>query len=321
MALRGARSCDIETRLHRIRSLKASAERWRPLESGCIPPPSISSRAELHTRLDCCLLEIFIGRPFILVHLDNPSGYDIQRGQVNENVPAASAHRDKSPIQPSADQEALVQDCISAAKAAIEICHFMQTGVMGLTRSSYIEYSSCRAALLVLIAYSISCRTNQFSEMLQRGFDAIREMALTGDSARSEISLLETLEAALHHLHTFDSDSQSPSADDTHALRGDYDGFVRWYESQKSSGESSTNARHPTTEETSTQHAHSRISRSNNHGSGMTATVQTEVPSIDQWSGFDLRSTGQEAEFFNHDFSLIDTLENDMLDSLLWIPD
>lgn len=240
MALRGARACDVGAQLHRLTRLKANVKHWGPSASSCTPPLSASSRAELHARLDYCLLEMFIGRPFILVHRSNPSGYDAQSGQGTDNHTPASARQNRSPIQPNADQEALVQDCIVAAKAAIEMCHFMQIGELGLTRSSYIEYSSCRAALLVLIAYSISYQTNQFSGMLQRGFAAIREMALTGDSARSEISLLETLEAALHHLHTFDSDSQNASVGETNAIRDDYDGFVQWYESQKSSSESST---------------------------------------------------------------------------------
>ena len=235
---------------------------------------------------------MFIGRTFILVHRSNPSGYDAQSGQGTDNDTPAFARQNRSPNQLNADQEGLVQDCIVAAKAAIEMCHFMQTGELGLTRSSYIEYSSCRAALLVLIAYSISYQTNQFSGMLQRGFAAIREMAFTGDSARSEISLLETLEAALHHLHTFDSDSQNASVGGINAIRDDYDGFVQWYESQKSSGESSTNARHLSTEETAPQHAQYHMPRSNEHGSGMTATAQHEVPAVDQWPGFDLHSTG-----------------------------
>lgn len=264
---------------------------------------------------------MFIGRPFVLVHRENLGGQDVQREQGIANGSPASTHQHQSPIQPAVDQEALVQDCISAAKAAIEICHAMQTGDMGLTRSSYIEYSSCRAALLVLIAYSISYRTNQFSGMLQRGFEAIREMALTGDSARSEISLLETLEAALHHLRIFDIDDQSASTADPHAIRDDYDGFVRWYKSQKSTGGSGSNERHGVTEGALTQPEHSDVMRSDCLGSDTMVSAHNETSFDDQWPGFDLQSTVHDAVLFDSDFSQNDALEKDLLDSLLWIPD
>lgn len=253
-----------------------------------------------------------------MVHRENPSGHDLLRGQGTANGSPTSG---QSPIPPAADQEALVQDCISAAKAAIEMCHAMQTGYIGLTRASYIEYSSCRAALLVLIAYSISYRTNQYSGCLQRGFDAIREMALTGDSARSEISLLETLEAALYHLRIFDSDDQNASNADPHAIRDDYDGFVQWYKSRKSSGESSTNPSHGMIEERSTQPAPSDITANNWRGFHSMNTSDNEALFDDQWSGFDPQSAGQDAMFFDPNFSHNDALEKDLLDSLLWIPD
>lgn len=101
---------------------------------------------------------------------------------------------------------------------------------MGLAKSSYTEYSSCRASLLVLIAYSICYRTNQFSDTLRRGLNAIREMASVGDSARSEVSLLEALESALHRLHVFDTVAdQTATTAVVDSEQGGYEGFVHWY--------------------------------------------------------------------------------------------
>jgi hypothetical protein len=264
----------------------------------------------MHTRLDCCLLEMFIGRPFILVHRHSQEGH-----------PTIS--------QPN-DQEHLVQDCVLAAEEAIDLCHAMQTGELGLTRSSYVEYSSCRAALLVLIAYSIFYRTNQFSARLQRGLDAIREMALTGDSARSEISLLETLEAALHHLHVFDRASEASVAGNVNAerdaIRDDYEGFVKWYKNQvhaSSSIESRAGA--PTAQTESGSAAQPTAFNSMGSSLGGAATAETQntmhAPSANDWFGSDFFNTGSEAAFLNADFSQYDTLEKDLLDSLLWIPD
>lgn len=253
-----------------------------------------TSRAEVHTRLDRCLLDMFIGRPFILVH-----------------------RRDQS--ESGTDQEPLIQDCVLAAEKAIEMCHIMQTGELGLTRSSYVEYSSCRAALLVLIAYSISYRTNQFSATLQKGLDAIHEMAITGDSARSEISLLETLEAALHHLHIFDlGANQSASTAGTNVIRDDYDGFVQWYKNRMASGESTAGISNDSAGGAALQPAYFDSMAAEQHGSAVT---RFEGSSENHWSGIDFQSMDNDTAFFNHDFGQNDMFEKDLLDSLLWIPD
>jgi hypothetical protein len=263
----------------------------------------------MHTRLDCCLLEMFIGRPFILVHRYN--------------------QEDHPPIPQPNDQERLVQDCVLAAEEAIDMCHAMQTGDLGLTRSSYVEYSSCRAALLVLIAYSIFYRTNQFSARLQRGLDAIREMALTGDSARSEISLLETLEAALHHLRVFDRASEASVAGSENAerdtIRDDYEGFVKWYKNQvHASSSAAPRVGAAPTSHTGSGNAAAQPTAFNSVESSLTTTaidMQNNAPSTNDWFGSDFFNTGSEAAFLNPVFSQHDTLEKDLLDSLLWIPD
>jgi hypothetical protein len=183
------------------------------------------SRARLHARLECCLLHMFIGRPFILAHrqVRKEEAKDAAMAENSEATPAAA------PTPPHTRWNVLIEDCISAANEVIDICHGMQTG-MGLAKASYTEYSACRASLLVLIAYSICRRTNEFSSNLQKGLDAIREMASVGDSARSEVLLLETLEAALHRLQAFDMecDQTIPDAGED-AVQDGYEGLLDWY--------------------------------------------------------------------------------------------
>lgn len=296
--------------LHRIKRLKLEAKGWRPSRKNGIPPVTFQTRAEMHTRLDCCLLEMFIGRPFILIHRP-----DQQSGQSNAQASSSAPARSRDPQ--AEDQECLVEDCISAAEDAIDMCYTLQTGDLGLTRSSYLEYSSCRAALLVLIAYSICYRTNKFSVRLQRGLDAIREMASTGDSARSEISLLETLEAALHHLHVFDRNSEATeSPGEKDLMQDDYDGFVAWYKNRGSSVASGSH--HDTTVGILSQPAPFDTTGSSLAGAKDTGN---DVLSASQWLGPDFFNTGDDSAFFNADSSGHDTLEKDLLDSLLWIPD
>lgn len=296
--------------LHRIKRLKLEAKGWRPSRKNSIPPVPFHTRAEMHTRLDCCLLEMFIGRPFILIHRpDQQSGYS--NAQASSTAPA----RFRDPQ--ADDQECLVHDCVSAAEEAIDMCYTLQTGDLGLTRSSYLEYSSCRAALLVLIAYSICYRTNKFSVRLQRGFDAIREMASTGDSARSEISLLETLEAALHHLHVFDRNSETTeSPTEKSVMRDDYDGFVAWYKNRGSSVVSGSH--HDNTVGILPQPTQLDATGSSLSG---TTDMRNDALSESQWFGPDFFNTGGDTAFFNPGSGEHDTLEKDLLDSLLWIPD
>jgi hypothetical protein len=170
---------------------------------------------------------MFIGRPFILAHRQVWVG--VHSKETNAAPEPTEIPRTKAPDS-HVQWDFLVQDCVKAANEVISICHVLQTGVMGLAKSSYAEYSSCRAALLVLIAYSICYRTNEFSSTLQKGLDAIREMASVGDSARSEVCLLETLEAALHRLHVFDPTPHRPTitGPKSSAQEG-YEGFLNWY--------------------------------------------------------------------------------------------
>jgi hypothetical protein len=55
--------------------------------------------------------------------------------------------------------------------------------------------------LLVLIAYSIRNFSGQFRKSLCEGLDMIRELSAAGESARSEVALIESLERALARLH------------------------------------------------------------------------------------------------------------------------
>jgi hypothetical protein len=145
------------------------------------------------------------------------------------------------PPFPQNDREFLTNDCIQASQEALEICSQLQQSFPGLARASYIEYSSCRAALLVLIAFSIQNPSNSFQEALRKGMAMIKEMSIAGDSARSEVSLLEALERALFCLQSRAKDSRN-DMDDTKTA---YDLFKEWGKSKEAQGLQS--ARKPST--------------------------------------------------------------------------
>ncbi|RHZ46222.1 transcription factor domain-containing protein [Aspergillus thermomutatus] len=168
-------------------------------------------RSTTHLKLEHCLLRMFIGRPFLFSR-GSPS---------NPTSPAPSPSDAAQKLTP---RQELVTCCITAANDAICICSTLRDNDRGpgLARASYIEYSSCRAALLVLIAYSIQDRSDHFRKALRVGLDMIREMAASGESARSEVELIEALERALVRLRSFDE------RDKVGKVASDYEEFKQW---------------------------------------------------------------------------------------------
>jgi hypothetical protein len=173
----------------------------------------------MHLKLDYCLVRMFIGRPFLLKRetqgsTASPPG--------PENSPRLNEER-----KPPSSREELISDCVQAAKQALDICQQLRSSGMGLARASYSEYSACRASLLVLIAYSIRNFSEQFRQSLCEGLDMIREMSAAGESARSEVALIESLEHALARLHA-GARSQERTASTHPELGSDYEAFRSW---------------------------------------------------------------------------------------------
>ncbi|PYH98147.1 fungal-specific transcription factor [Aspergillus ellipticus CBS 707.79] len=179
--------------------------------------PGQQDRAALHLRLESCLVRMFIGRPFLL-----------RKGTPAPASPAdpATLPPATSPDLPPSARAHLIGDCINAAQEALEICRRLRDHGPGLARASYLEYSACRAALLVLIAHSVQSLSAALRQPMQDGLALLREMSAAGDSARSEVSLLEALERSLARLQTV-----TPRADlgpEPTPLVSDYDAFRHW---------------------------------------------------------------------------------------------
>lgn len=145
---------------------------------------------------------MFIGRPFLLNYVESPPEASSPEDNREEKSPTDRIRKQKL------DRQGLVDCCIRSAREVLDICRTLRDNEPGLARGSYIEYSSCRAAMLVLIAYSIQNQSNQFRQDLRDGLDMIREMSTSGDSARSEVRLIEMLERALVRLRRFNTQRQ-----------------------------------------------------------------------------------------------------------------
>jgi hypothetical protein len=305
----------------RMKRLKESTQGWWVGSDGAFGSAPVTTRIEKHSRLERCLLEMFIGRPFLLLHRRNRNSSKLRKRQnSNTSSPLVTSKAGQQTGTPVArrdtEWEFLVQDCVTAAKQAIEICHGMQTGSLGLARSSYVEYSSCRAALLVLISYSICYRTNDLGAVLQDGLSVMREMALAGESARSEVSLLENLEASRRRLSGWEGSVQT-MATPAESSEGSYEGFADWYKNR-----SKANSTTPTGSLTSKGQEAVPLASSALRGAG--SSWQDPVGMLDESAfdvgpfDFDFLGDGMSP---NQGYGQYSDAEKDFLDSLPWIQD
>ncbi|KAF2149225.1 hypothetical protein K461DRAFT_230991 [Myriangium duriaei CBS 260.36] len=219
-----------------LASSKALSTLWKDGDSGSSTQALSISRPALHVRLEFCLIRMFIGRPFMLSEAEPPSNAntpdDLRDLDTGSNVSVPSASRPKS--QRAAQKMALVKDCVEAALEALKVCQTLQRSIEGLARASYVEYSSCRAALLVLIAHCINTKSSQHQQVIDTGLELISDMATTGESAKSDIMLIQTLERSMRRsVQMHQSRMVKLSAPTEH---DGYEGFRNWMSSVQGLG-------------------------------------------------------------------------------------
>ncbi|KKF96351.1 putative transcriptional regulatory protein C3C7.04 [Ceratocystis platani] len=120
----------------------------------------------------------------------------------------------------------LGQDCIEAALGIIETCKALNKTI-GLARASYTEFSACRAALLVIVTQCLQKRTDRLRDALREGMVMIKSMAAWGESARSEVSLLEVFECAVDKLDAAASGNGNGAASNG-AMTDEESGYERF---------------------------------------------------------------------------------------------
>jgi hypothetical protein len=170
-------------------------------------------RSDMHLKLEYCLVRMFTGRPFIVSK------------QPSQNSQSASADLGNSPTRTSTSattnsRSILVADCVDAALSVIDTCQMLHNTI-GLARGSYTEFSACRTALLVVITQCLVKKTESLNNALRHGMEMIKEMAASGESASSEVSLIEAFERAIARLAAADDINDN-------ARRSDYSTFKQW---------------------------------------------------------------------------------------------
>ncbi|GKZ66715.1 hypothetical protein AnigIFM50267_000584 [Aspergillus niger] len=117
--------------------------------------------------------------------------------------------------------EKFSRNCTQAAMRIIDLCQLLHDSV-GLARVSYTEFSSCRTALLALIAQLLTGSSEPIGGALTRGMGLIRKICVGLESARSEVAVIEALERARQQL---DHGERSPLGE---APETGYDQFQKW---------------------------------------------------------------------------------------------
>ncbi|KAJ5550050.1 hypothetical protein N7535_002006 [Penicillium sp. DV-2018c] len=204
--------------LERLLNLRKNLVDWwssLPEEITCrdLNPGGPLFRSNVHLKLDYCLTRVFIGRPFLFSNIKG----------VYQTPSQAAPHKGVSGLSKS--RATLVTDCVEAALEIINLCRLLRDET-GLARASFTEFSSCRAALLVILAQGLTKRTERLGAALEQGISLIKIMSMGVGSARSAVSVIEALERAIRRLEAW-SETQ-PDMSNGGAVESAYDRFKNW---------------------------------------------------------------------------------------------
>ncbi|KAH7118353.1 putative PrnA-like fungal-specific transcription factor [Dactylonectria macrodidyma] len=177
------------TYLERILSVRERLLTWWSTLPQDVQTPSVSSplfRPNVHLKLSYHLTQIFTGRLFIF--------HESSRGSLTDGASKDMPRRNR--------RATLVSDALEAAFDVMNLLELLHE-TKGLARESYTEFSSCRAALLLLLAQSINQRTERVRTAVKLGMRLIKLMSTGSNvSNQSEASVIETIDLAICRLHS-----------------------------------------------------------------------------------------------------------------------
>lgn len=129
----------------------------------------------------------------------------------------------------------MVPSCVQNAIDIIELCQMLQDDA-GLARASYTEFTSCRAALLVILAQRMQERSNRLRRASEQGLKLLKHMSLGFYSADAEKSQMEAMETAIRRLDHSNRDAGLHKAGPTETAGLAYHHFRNWVMLWKSEG-------------------------------------------------------------------------------------
>ncbi|KAJ5739148.1 hypothetical protein N7533_011932 [Penicillium manginii] len=207
---------DYSDRLMRLRS--SIKQSWDSLSTNTeckdLNPRGQLFRQNCHLKMCYMLIFIYMGRPFIF------------ESKERERHPEIGSSTTKS------RWSGLVEDCVESALEILDALQLLSENI-GLCRASYTEFSSCRAALLVILAESLNVGNSpKLQEGLDRGMVLIRKM-IGGTASESEISYIEAIEVAIRNLSSKEHEINTMGVNTEQTASSAYARFKDWTQSMK----------------------------------------------------------------------------------------
>ncbi|KAJ4348510.1 uncharacterized protein N0V89_009887 [Didymosphaeria variabile] len=144
-------------------------------------------RLDIHLHLHYWHARLFVGRPFLL---EQPSPHE-----------QPLRHPAQTPSSSLSSSTLLRHDAVHAAEKIVQLCQLVHENI-GLARASYAtEFTSLRAAMLVLIARCITDMAPTISDLLKQGLELIQQMSLGQGQASAETRVVVALQRAIVRLH------------------------------------------------------------------------------------------------------------------------
>lgn len=157
----------------------------------------VQCRRAAHLRLCHHLNLVYMGRPFMLSDRGSATGH------------VKESDRDKISVRWSE----LSREAVKSAEEIVKTCQSIRTTI-GLAGASYVEFSSCRAAVLALSAHCLNDQSRAVRDVLAEGMQLINAMASANASTASEASLMASIVNAIGHLdHQKSSDETVEGAE------------------------------------------------------------------------------------------------------------
>lgn len=116
---------------------------------------------------------------------------------------------------------------MQSAVDIIGLCQTLQDEV-GLARASYTEFTSCWAALLVILAERLRERSIRLRKTSEQGMRLLKHMSLGFYSADTEKSAIDSMETAIRRLDEGNRDQQFEKASPYGSMDSAYDRFRNW---------------------------------------------------------------------------------------------
>jgi hypothetical protein len=169
-------------------------------------------RFNIHLVLTYHLAHLFIGRSFIFTSPGTSSRYPL----LNEWESQSAEFR-----------TSLVAESVTSAISIIDLCQTLQDEI-GLARASYTEFTTCRAALLVILAQRLGERSNRLRKASEQAMELLKHMALGFYSADAEKSVIEAMETAIRRLDSRIRDERDNKAESSDVAGSAYTRFQHW---------------------------------------------------------------------------------------------